>query len=208
MRSGQTCFHVSQFVITTGMRHSCKMLDKNPVSVLFVIILLTSPVRADQTDPRLDALFEQLHSAADIRQGNAIAARIWVIWSDSHDEAINRLLEEGEKAMAQRDLRTALKLFDHIVEQAPDFAEGWNKRATIQYMSGNYRESLADIEHTLKLEPRHFGALSGRGLCYLKLENPAQASNAFEAALAINPWLESIHNYVKELDRMLKTQSI
>ena len=73
---------------------------------------------------------------------------------------------------------------------------------------GEYEQSLADIERTLKLEPRHFGALSGRGLCYLELDKLPEALDAFRAALDINPWLQDAQSYVEELSRFLKQKSI
>jgi len=106
-------------------------------------------------------------------------------------------------AMSQARFRVALERFDRMVAQAPDFAEGWNKRATLHYLMGNYSASVRDIQRTLDLEPRHFGALSGLGLIYDALEQPAAALRSFEAAVAINPHLGSINARIEQLRREL-----
>ena len=100
-------------------------------------------------------------------------------------------------AMAEARLQAALERFDRMVEQAPDFAEGWNKRATVHYLMGDYRASVRDIQRTLGLEPRHFGALSGLGLIYDAIDQPAAALRSFEAAVAINPHLGSIKERIE-----------
>ena len=142
---------------------------------------------ADQRDPRLEDLFDRLKAAPDVRIAEVVAANIWAIWGEVADGAAALLLRDGVSAMGRRDLRTALAKFDQIVAIAPEFAEGWNKRATVNYLVGNYHDSLADIDKTLALEPRHFGALSGRGLVYLELEEEKLALESFEAALEVYP---------------------
>ena len=90
--------------------------------------------------------------------------RIWLLWLHSEDKAVNRLMAQGVIAMQRGALDRALDRFDEIVERAPDFAEGWNKRATVLYMMGRHRDSVADVQQVLNLEPRHYGALSGLGM--------------------------------------------
>ena len=89
--------------------------------------------------------------------------------------------------MSRRDYGSALETFEVMVGLAPDFAEGWNKRATVHWLLGNYQDSLDDIDKTLALEPRHFGALSGRGLVYINLEEWELALQAFDDALDVYP---------------------
>ena len=95
-----------------------------------------------------------------------------------------------------------------MVVIAPDFAEGWNKRATVHYLMGNYDKSLSDVAKTLALEPRHFGALSGRGLIYIELEDEKRALEAFEEALAIHPNLVSAAINAKALRERLRKREI
>lgn len=141
----------------------------------------------DQTDPRLGPLFEQLKTATQPEAASSIERRIWEIWLESSDPAVESLMEDGVGAMNRGDYGAALETFDQMVVLAPEFAEAWNKRATVHYVLGNLHESLADIDATLKLEPHHFGALSGRGLVYVKLGDYEQALSAFEDALDVSP---------------------
>ena len=96
-----------------------------------------------------------------------------------------------------------IRLLDHIVILAPEFAEGWNKRATVHFLNKDYGKSIADIRHTLALQPRHFGALAGLGLILRDLEEHEQALEAFKAALAVNPHLESAQKMASELEEQL-----
>jgi tetratricopeptide (TPR) repeat protein len=112
-------------------------------------------------------------------------------------------MRRGIVHMGQGQATLALAAFDAIVQKAPSFAEGWNKRATIYFLMGDFDSSVADIERTLALEPRHFGALSGLGQIYLALDRKAAALRAFEGALAIDPHLSSVREVVEDLKKEL-----
>ena len=158
--------------------------------ILCLVLGLTiagQTVSADQKDPRLNDLFGQLKGAEDTMSARNVERQIWTIWLKTDDETIQDLLNKGIERMHRGDYGTALAAFTHVVEAAPDFAEGWNKRATVYYLMENYQASLDDIVKTLELEPRHFGALSGRGLIYVQLQDLKQALSAFEAALEVHP---------------------
>ena len=114
-------------------------------------------------------------------------AMLWSLWCRSAKPEVEKLLRAGVEAMQRRKLDEAEGCFTRVIELAPDFAEGWNKRATVHWRLGNHQDSLADIARTLALEPRHFGALSGRGLVYTELEKWDLALASFDAALAVNP---------------------
>jgi tetratricopeptide (TPR) repeat protein len=176
-----------------------------PVALLALALIgaLPAGARADQRDARLDNLFARLQSTPSGNEAQAIEQRIWRIWSEAGDPQVALLLQEGMLAMSQARYPVALELFDRMVAQAPDFAEGWNKRATLHYLMGNYSASVRDIQRTLDLEPRHFGALSGLGLIYDAVEEPAAALRSFEAAFEINPHLQSIEQRIVELRRQL-----
>jgi tetratricopeptide (TPR) repeat protein len=90
----------------------------------------------------------------------------------------------------------------------PSFAEGWNKRATVYYLMGDFKASVGDIEHTLELEPRHFGALSGLGLIYMNMGKDQAALRAFRKTLEINPHLPAIRERADELAKKLKGEPI
>ncbi len=176
--------------------------------VLLLLLGLATPAAADQDDPRLDRLFEQLYHAPDHLAAQAVEHAIWEIWLTSEDDAVNALMSEGVAAMQRRDFVTALRSFDSMVVLAPDFAEGWNKRATVHYLIGAYENSLEDIVRTLNLEPRHFGALSGRGLILQDLGRSEEALGAFEAALDLNPQLPGARFNAEALRKLLKDSAI
>lgn len=164
--------------------------------------------RADQTDVRLDTLFATLKASENFEAVVAAERKIWAIWLETPDQKVQGLLETGMIHMKGGANAEALKSFDEIVKLAPDFAEGWNKRATVHYLLGNFDASLADIEKTLALEPRHFGALSGRGLIYSKLEDLEKALVAFEAALDVHPNMAGAKTNVERIRRVLKEREI
>ena len=115
---------------------------------------------------------------------------------------------EGVAAMQRRDYPAALRSFDSMVDLAPEFAEGWNKRATLYYLMGAYENSLDDIVRTLELEPRHFGALSGRGLILQDLGRDEEALTAFEAALDLNPQMPGARHNADALRKSLEDSAI
>jgi tetratricopeptide (TPR) repeat protein len=163
----------------------------------------SGPACADQQDARLGPLFARLQTTSSATEAEAIEQRIWAIWGECEDAEANALMREGVVAMAQGQYPVALERFNHLVAQAPDCAEAWNKRATLYYLMGNYQASVLDIRRTLELEPRHFGALSGLGLIYDAIDDPAAALRGFEAAVAINPHLDTTKERIKALRQQL-----
>jgi tetratricopeptide (TPR) repeat protein len=163
-----------------------------------------APAGADQLDPRLDELFVRLQDAGDTVEAGRLERRIWRIWIATDDPEASRLMAEGTRAMALGRLVQARDRFDLLVALEPDFAEAWNKRATVHYLMGDYVASVQDIQQTLALERRHFGALSGLGMIYEAIDRPSAALRSFEAALAINPHLDSTRQRIEELRRELE----
>lgn len=156
-------------------------------SALLMAVAWTVPAQADQTDPRLPALFTKLHDTGSPDVARLTEFMIWKIWGESGAAKLDHLMEEGEAAMQNEDFRTAEARFSEVIEAKPDFAEGWNRRATLYYLAGNYAASIADIEHVLELEPRHFGAISGLGVVNMAQEHLAAARDAFERVLSLYP---------------------
>ncbi|MCH8091570.1 MAG: tetratricopeptide repeat protein [Proteobacteria bacterium] len=171
-------------------------------------MVLAFAASAAQNDARLDGLFTRLKSAANPIEARLVEKAIWQIWLVSNDARANRLMASGIVAMNRGDNSPALAAFDEIVKILPGFAEGWNKRATVHYLMGSHEESLGDIVRTLALEPRHFGALSGRGLVNLALGREEAALKAFEAALHIYPHLAGNKSHIKALREKLKGKEI
>ena len=163
---------------------------------------------AGQDDPRLDGLFSELKAAETMAAVAGIESQIWYIWSLSNDAAVDRILAGGTAAMNNRAYDAALTSFNTIIEMKPEFAEGWNKRATLYYLTGAFARSIADVERTLALEPRHFGALSGLGLINMALDRPAKALAAFEAALEVHPHMPHAKQMIKRLRPILENSTI
>lgn len=167
------------------------------------VLASASPGFARQDDPRLAPLFAKLQATPNDDEGETLVEEIWSIWLRHVDEKIDRLMARGMLAMTRQDFDAALSIFDDMVALAPDFAEGWNKRATVHYLLGNHAASLADVERTLALEPRHFGALSGLGLIHLARGDDRAALAAFERGLKVNPHMRLIKVRVRELREKL-----
>ncbi|MCY3671892.1 MAG: tetratricopeptide repeat protein [Alphaproteobacteria bacterium] len=130
--------------------------------------------------------------------------RIWLLWLHSEDRAVNRLMAQGVIAMQRGALERAFERFDEIVKRAPGFAEGWNKRATVLYMMGRHRESVADVQHVLSLEPRHYGALSGLGMILVALDREEDALAWLRRALELNPYLDGVRHLADQIGERLK----
>jgi tetratricopeptide (TPR) repeat protein len=180
---------------------------RRAMTLLWLAVLgagLMRPAAGDQQDARLELLFAQLRATSSEDEARTAQQRIWRIWSESEDPLVNRLMRDGVQAMATEQLAVALDYFNRMVELAPDFAEGWNKRATVYYLMDNYRASVLDIERTLELEPRHFGALSGLGMIYDAIDEPEAALRSFEAAVAVNPHLDGPKQRIDALRRQLR----
>jgi tetratricopeptide (TPR) repeat protein len=171
-----------------------------------LMMVVPAPGRADQYDERLDELFDRLRTTENPLEAQIIEVQIWRIWIDSEQDDMNALMEKGTRAMAQGHLKDAIAIFDRIVTTLPDFAEGWNKRATAHYLNEDYTASVIDIEHTLALEPRHFGAISGMGLIFLARGDDAGALRAFKEVLKINPHARGAKVRVEELRKKLKAR--
>lgn len=163
---------------------------------------------ADQTDKRLNALFARLQSTQDAAEAAMLTDTIWASWHESKNPAVNELMERGLAQLADRDYHAAIGTFSQMIEVAPDFAEGWNKRATAYYLVEDYAASVKDIDRTLELEPRHFGALSGLGLIMLAMDNDEAALRAFEATLTVNPFAPGARHNILELKERQKKREL
>ncbi|MFT5396274.1 MAG: tetratricopeptide (TPR) repeat protein [Gammaproteobacteria bacterium] len=178
-------------------------------SFLIVFALLAiQPVFADQTNAKLDNLFSDLKAAQNSESAQPIAQQIWALWLESEDQTIDELVAQGMNEVSKGDLARARELFTDITKRSPDYAEGWNKLATVDYMMGDIEASLKNIKETLKREPRHFGSISGRGLCYLKQRRWQSALIEFKAALDVHPWMLDARRNLKLLEDNLENHSI
>ena len=174
------------------------------LALVAVSLLAIPPAAARQDDPRLKDLFAELKGATSSLEARVIETKIWKIWIENGDPRVDALMDRGMDAMSIDDTDTALAAFNQVVKLDDTFAEGFNKRATVEFMRHDFAASIADIERTLALEPRHFGALAGLGQVYLAMNKKAAALKAFEAALAIDPRLENVQRTVNQLKQELE----
>ena len=162
-----------------------RVFRNNPiVTAVLLIFFSICPLQAQTVD--LDALFEKLLTA-DADASQKIEQEIWIEWSKSGSAAMDLLLERGRAAMAAGEPELAVQHLTALVDHAPDFAEGWNARATAYYQTGEFGPAISDIGHVLTLNPRHFGALAGLGAIFEELDQPEKAIEVYRAAVAINP---------------------
>jgi tetratricopeptide (TPR) repeat protein len=130
---------------------------------------------------------------------------MWEVWSRSGDTEVDRVFAEGVQQMSEGRWDEAVAAFTRIIVRKPEFAEGWNKRATVYYLMGEYRKSLADCDEVIKRNPLHYGALGGYGMIYTQLDQPGRALEYFERALAVNPNLDGVRNAVEILrDQLIR----
>ena len=185
---------------------------KTAKPVIFIIALLIlelpTPVRADQTDQRLDALFEQLRSTSDELLLLQAEAEIWEIWYQSGSDEIDELMLQAAELVRGGELGAAEDVYSQVIEARPEFSEGWNRRATVRYYRQDYDGSMADIESTLRLEPRHFGAIWGLGMILGKQREFQRAIEAFERLLEIKPNSQDARPRIELLKQELAKQSV
>jgi len=143
---------------------------------------------------------------ADAQVRRLAERALWAVWSRSGDATIDHILEIGVAQMREGQIKASVETFSDIIRRRPDFAEGWNKRATAYYLLGDWRRSAADCDEVLKRNPQHFGALSGYGMIWLQLDQPTRALARFEEALAVNPNLDSVQETIDALRALLLKQ--
>jgi tetratricopeptide (TPR) repeat protein len=156
----------------------------------------------------LERLFESLREAGTPEIGRGIEQLIWSIWLTAGGDEADRLMALSVQAMSAHDLATARMHLDALIALDPGYAEAWNKRATISFLEGDFAASLADIERTLALEPRHFGALSGLGMILERMDEKAGALKAFRDALAIHPQMPTVRSRVEALSVEVEGQDL
>ncbi len=178
---------------------------------VFLVLMLCGNIIADSKDKNieLNQLFEQLKKSDDISIALDIEMKIWSIWSKHPtQEKLTQSLAKGSELMAEGELESAYKIFSTIIDSAPNWAEGWNKRATVLYLMGRYYDSLNDIDEVLKLESRHFGALSGQGLVQIKLGNYEKAIKSYQAVQKIYPSIRAAKVMIPQLRKLIKDEAI
>lgn len=153
------------------------------------VALAQAYTRGAAQTAELDALFSRLSASTSQDDARQITDQIWRIWTQPDDPVLAARVQDIIRAGGFAGPASQMPLIDQLVADYPDYSEGWNMRATAHFLRGAYEQSLSDIEKTLELEPRHFGALSGRALIFHTQGKREEALEAIKAALDIHPWL-------------------
>jgi tetratricopeptide (TPR) repeat protein len=156
----------------------------------------------------LDFLFGALKVAPDADSAKQVENRIWALWLASGSDTANLLMSRVRTAIDANDLDLAIRLLDALVKVKPDYVEAWNRRATIHYLRKEFGDSLQDIQQVLRLEPRHFGAMSGLGMILQEVGDEKHALEVFRRALEINPHLQRVPDLVKSLSEKVEGRDI
>ncbi len=178
--------------------------------LLVILVYLFSQVSsfANERDTRLNQLFNEL-KANKSKVAFIIEQEIWALWSTHPtDEKLTARLEEGSQFVRDQNYIKAKDIFTEVINLDQNWAEAWNKRATVLYMLGEYQKSQDDIDKVLELEPRHFGALAGQGLVNIKLKNYEKAIRSYEEAQEIYPSMKTPDAMIKQMKEIIKQQSI
>ena len=185
---------------------------KNILGILILSLLFFSNVNAEEREDELNNLFKQLKNI-EATKAVEIENKIWKIWSthpsdDRKGFRLTELLDEGSLLINRRELNKAYGIFTNIILADPNWPEAWNKRAIVLYLMDHYESSLDDIKKVLALEPRHFGALSGRALNYIALNQYEKAIDSYRAAQKIYPTLNGAKKMIPQLEQLINDQAI
>ena len=176
-----------------------------------LVFLLCGNVIADSQDRdiNLNQLFDQLKKSSNASLAFEIEMKIWNIWSTHPtQEKLTKSLAKGSDLMSRGEWEKSYKVFSVIIDVAPIWAEGWNKRATVLYLMGKHQDSLNDIDEVLKRESRHFGALAGQGLIHIEMKNYEKAIKSYEAVQKIYPSINSAKVMILQLKKLIKDKAI
>ena len=175
--------------------------------ITFSLLFLNHSI-AENRDDRLKKLFDELKINNE-ESSYLIEQKIWEIWSTHPtNEKLTSRLAEGSSFVRGKKFSKAINIFTEVIEKDPSWAEAWNKRATVLYMLGEFQKSQDDIDQVLALEQRHFGALAGQGLVNIQLKNYEKAIRSYEQALEIYPAMRSPKIMIKQIEELMKQQTI
>ena len=182
------------------------------IGIFLGMIAVTQPIaklHADQNDPRLDPLFADLQTSLSAAAAQEVEHQIWAYWLlFPNDQTIENTMNAAMLMMERGHLESAERIFSRIIERAPEFAEAWNKRATVRFIAGDHRGSATDIAQVLQLEPRHFGALSGLGMIHMHNGDWQNALKTYELAFSIHPYLTNVEIIIDDLKTRLKGRAL
>ena len=175
--------------------------------IILLFFFLQTFVQADQKN--LDQLFQKLKNENNQSIARSIEDKIWELWTTHNsDNSLTQMMSYGTILMNNRNYDEANRIFTKIINADPQWAEGWNKRATVYYYQKKYELSQADIDKVIKLENRHFGALAGQGMVQIKLDNLEKALDSYKQVLEIYPSNKAAQTLVDEIEKTIKEETI
>ena len=182
---------------------------KKTFLIFFIFLFSSWSFAQNETTSELDKLFEKLKKTNNPMTAKKIEGKIWKLWTTHpSQESLTNLLAKGSEYMAQNQLTSAHNVFSKAIELDPDWAEAWNKRATVLYLMGRYEMSQADIDKVLDIEKRHFGALTGQGLVQTALKNYEKAIKSYLEAHKVHPFMKSPLIMIEKLILKMQKQTI
>ena len=185
---------------------------KKILGIIVLGLLFFSDVNAEERKSELNNLFKQLKNS-QATQAIEVENKIWKIWTthptnDRKGFRLTELLDQGSLLIDRRQFKKAYQIFSQIIVADPKWSEAWNKRATVLYLMNQYQSSLDDINITLTLEPRHFGALTGQALNYIELKQYEKAIESYKAAQKIYPIIDTAKKMIPRLQELINNQTI
>ena len=177
------------------------------IKIVLIFLSLQTFVNADQKN--LDLLFQKLKKENNQKIALTIEDKIWELWTTHNtDNSLTQMMNYGIVLMNNRNYDEANRIFTKIINSDPNWAEGWNKRATVYYYQKKYELSQADIDKVIELENRHFGALSGQGMVQIKLDNLEKALDSYKKVLEIYPSNKTAKTLVDEIEKLIIEKTI
>ena len=185
---------------------------KNILGIVILVLFFFSNANAEEREKKLNNLFKELKNT-ETTKAIKIENKIWEIWAlhpsnDRQGYRLTELLLQGSLLMNKQKLNRAYEIFSQIILADPKWSEAWNKRATVLYLLGKYQQSQNDIDEVLKIEKRHFGALSGQGLVQTELKNYEKAINSYKEIQKIYPSMQAPKVMIPILKELIKDLSI
>ena len=177
-------------------------------SIILSLIFIFTAKASDQVI-QLNKLFNQLKQSKNKLVAQEVEQKIWKVWSTHpKNKKLTLMLAEGSKLVNDRQFKKAIHIFSKVIDLDPNWAEAWNKRATVMYMIGEFKKSQQDINKVLELENRHFGALAGQGLVNIELKNYEKAIKSYENAQKIYPLMKSPGIMINQIEVLIKKELI
>jgi tetratricopeptide (TPR) repeat protein len=177
------------------------------ISALLLLLFASTNLQADQNDLQLTVLFNKLQQADSVREARLVEAKIMHIWNLSGDESIDQRMGLSDNAMRMRSFDKALEIVMSVTEERPEFSEGWNLQATILFFMGRYEESLESVERTLTLEPRHFGAMIGKGDMLVRQGKFKEARVTLQRVMKVYPLHQRVIQRLERIDDAIKIKA-